>query len=931
MEIEIVKRKGIKIKGQMFSLTALLFILLMVVTLLVFVIMSIGYDNLSESSIISSSSTNYGTLLSKSSSTFAYSSGQAALSTLFQYELNPAFREGNFVTNTSEYLQYLIVNGSLPNVPSYSAAAAILYQLMGSATFQSYNSIISSSSIGSSKQITIHETKPQVFQATPYTINIRYTETVAIVAGTGNYFFSIPVNVSIPINSSPDIFYAEQGLFRPMIFSDVKNSAITIGSDYATSGSNQIIYGTVFNVNGNDGPTACNHPFFSGSLPNGYLNAPFSNTVILVATNAFYITGGSGGGSCANNFGGLITGTPPATTPSIPYLVFPASANIISLLRSNQKVLMYGPGLSVLNISNFINPASTGAYFTSPFATSYLDRVSGNFSRQSPNGIFTFFETSREAADLNGLAQLLTSEPQTNILGYTVAAWVYPSQNGLIEGATTASRSLSLGYGSTIIGCGTPANTFFFGDISPGVNLGVNTLTQYPTNTWYFVVGTFNGVNRQAVTPQQFTIYVNGNVVPSGQMCHAAAGHDTAPLTSASTLAISPATSYTTSTFSGSIANMQIYNQTLNQSQVYWLYQEGIEGIPVTTNSFYANSLLLGWYPLNGNSNDYSGYGYPVVPVNVFYSLLSNYRVDSIFVRPTISGNTYPIPGLLTCTTTGQCNAPRSTNVYIGDMPLTIGNGGLSTAYFNNQNSNILIKGFVPTSNVISASVWVDPETPTNQLSVQQDIVQSGNFLLTYNAFKKDEFDYWISIGGELTPVITTSPAMTNQWYMVTGTFGPNMLSNNCLTIYLNGLAVNSICSNQPGYGYLGGPVPLLSYNTQNTIIGSSNVISEYFSGSISNLQIYNSTLSLGQVESLYYQGITAPPIDTYHTVAWYPLDGNANDYSGYGNSGSVITSVGYTFIQSNYSSYYTYNNIGLSTPAVISNEWQTIGFPAHP
>ncbi len=67
-----------------------------------------------------------------------------------------------------------------------------------------------------------------------------------------------------------------------------------------------------------------------------------------------------------------------------------------------------------------------------------------------------------------------------------------------------------------------------------------------------------------------------------------------------------------------------------------------------------------------------------------------------------------------------------------------------------------------------------------------------------------------------------------------------------------------------------------------------------YFNGSIANVQIYNRALSTNQITALYQEGIGGDPIDLSHLVAWYPLNGNANDYSGNNYNGKA-TNVGYS------------------------------------
>ena len=53
--------------------------------------------------------------------------------------------------------------------------------------------------------------------------------------------------------------------------------------------------------------------------------------------------------------------------------------------------------------------------------------------------------------------------------------------------------------------------------------------------------------------------------------------------------------------FNGSIANVQIYNTSIGSSDIAALYNEGIGGAPIDLYN------LVGWWPLNGNENDYSG------------------------------------------------------------------------------------------------------------------------------------------------------------------------------------------------------------------------------------------------------------------------------------------------------------------------------------
>jgi hypothetical protein len=64
---------------------------------------------------------------------------------------------------------------------------------------------------------------------------------------------------------------------------------------------------------------------------------------------------------------------------------------------------------------------------------------------------------------------------------------------------------------------------------------------------------------------------------------------------------------------SGEISNVQIYNTSFSANNTQALYLEGIGGAPIYLQT------LVGWWPLNGNTNDYSGDGNNGASTNVIY------------------------------------------------------------------------------------------------------------------------------------------------------------------------------------------------------------------------------------------------------------------------------------------------------------------------
>jgi len=88
------------------------------------------------------------------------------------------------------------------------------------------------------------------------------------------------------------------------------------------------------------------------------------------------------------------------------------------------------------------------------------------------------------------------------------------------------------------------------------------------------------------------------------------------------------------------------------------------------------------------------------------------------------------------------------------------------------------------------------------------------------------------------------------------------------------------------------------SYFTLNTIrIGGPTTWSVLpTNGSIANVQIYNTVLTQQEIQYLYQQGLGGGPVRLQNLVAWWPLNGDAKDYSGNNNHGTIYGGV--TFVQ---------------------------------
>ena len=145
--------------------------------------------------------------------------------------------------------------------------------------------------------------------------------------------------------------------------------------------------------------------------------------------------------------------------------------------------------------------------------------------------------------------------------------------------------------------------------------------------SWYFVAMTS--------TPTGGLLYVNGQVVAT----ISGAASQGSPLIYFGGSGGSGGPGCCGYNFNGMITNAQIYDTVLSPSQITMLYQEGPAGVPVLLSS------LVGWWPLNGNANNYAGTFYPGYPINVIYNPMT-YNALSLQNAFSISSQSVPVPVL---------------------------------------------------------------------------------------------------------------------------------------------------------------------------------------------------------------------------------------------------------------------------------------------
>lgn len=198
-----------------------------------------------------------------------------------------------------------------------------------------------------------------------------------------------------------------------------------------------------------------------------------------------------------------------------------------------------------------------------------------------------------------------------------------------------------------------------------------------------------------------------------------------------------------------------------------------------------------------------------------------------------------------------------------GEEPRTVAafNGGTSQV-------NIANSGLFALTNQFSVSAWVytNSSSPATQdvVSKANSNTNTGYLIGTTNGWSSTAVSLYI---GGSWQTLTGNYPVTKSWNYLAATYNGYAIS-----LYVNGALVSS--ESEPG---------TIATNNNNLTIGSGP---NYFSGWISNVQLYNTSLSANEVEQDYLKGIGGAPANLQNLVGWWPLNSDTNDYSGNQNNG---------------------------------------------
>ena len=377
----------------------------------------------------------------------------------------------------------------------------------------------------------------------------------------------------------------------------------------------------------------------------------------------------------------------------------------------------------------------------------------------------------------------------------------------------------------------------------------------------------------------------------------------------------------------GSIANVQAYNTSLSPSQIMKIYTEGISGAPVQDKN------LVTWLPLGGNANDYSGNTHPGIPTGGVPQKTSLGQNDYVF-GPN-HGIEYPLPGIGDCVNISSCSNASSHNIYASSFPI-LPMGSLQAASFSGTTDLYEnISSYLYTDNSFSISMWayIKPDTNGPLFGVTDSYpleIGPGN---GYNGIPWDDpilstadTNVYASVSGvdQNNPIV--ADIGQSGWQYITLTY--NSLNGGQTYLYINGQPTTTTPATgeytgatPPSSGSSALPASLPVYWTTNISVHSGvplpQGVNGLLQGEISNVQLYNTSLSQNQITSMYKGGIYSVPISYSNLIGWWPLQGNANDYSGNGYTTITDQNVTFPYISQNTS--------------VTASIWQALGFEVSP
>ncbi|MCL5016760.1 MAG: LamG domain-containing protein [Candidatus Parvarchaeota archaeon] len=246
--------------------------------------------------------------------------------------------------------------------------------------------------------------------------------------------------------------------------------------------------------------------------------------------------------------------------------------------------------------------------------------------------------------------------------------------------------------------------------------------------------------------------------------------------------------------------------------------------------------------------------------------------------------SSYAGSATITYTEPGQAlPGPYLSSGKIANVPVTTNSNLVGN--FNPALSSRIINSnpkSMPTGDTISIVAWIKPINPQS--------VSTYNYVFAYGAGYYTGCGTYTTVGlgiqSDMYPVVanwcndfipnTGSSFQAGVWNM-----DSVVISGDSANLYVGSSQTSGTLANGQPANIQTGPLGI-------GIAGNPPIGWGAFNGSIADVQVYSTALSSQQISYLYSEGLGGAPLSDAGLVGWWPLDGNANDYSGNNNNGAA-------------------------------------------
>jgi hypothetical protein len=453
-----------------------------------------------------------------------------------------------------------------------------------------------------------------------------------------------------------------------------------------------------------------------------------------------------------------------------------------------------------------------------------------------------------KAAVFNGSSSYIyaassVQQPTTN---YSVSVWAkFDSKpSGSIGLVSNAKSGVSPQVGFTIAKS-SGLDTFGFWADGTSTNGNVQGTTNFVTNKWYHVVGTYDGSN--------IKIYVNGQLEGT-QAYTATPGTTDQPLVIGKWYG-----NYSGYYLDGSIDQVRIYDTALTSDQVTELYNEHYQ-TKFTDGSDTAIVFTEGTGTVTFSGVD------PAPPQGALRANTSYSEDGSGSVIEHYNGTDWKYFDAIKYCTTNTLNFPSGAgciasynldnnvndigNTYNGvNSNVTFNASGKfgAAAVFNGSSSSIVVEdsssntfGFANYTGTASAWVNINSFSAENNILAKRGTGQPGkrHWMLLVNTSKNINFFIYNTDANQQT-VASSTILNANQWYHIAVT-----LTTTNVKIYINGVLDTTASST---YSTIQNDGADLQIGRRGTNSGYN-----YFNGAIDQVRIFNDSLTSNEVAQLY-------------------------------------------------------------------------------